>query len=81
VISANTQAGRGIIQFGGNCVHPSDSGKDGEVDELNRLHGTCHNPASVIAVSIGKLPTTRICLCEVRKVATAGIGKTIGRFQ
>lgn len=40
MISADTQAGRGIVQFGGNCVHPSDSGKDGEVDELIRLHGT-----------------------------------------
>jgi hypothetical protein len=81
VISANTQAGRSIVQFGGSCVHPSDSSKNGKVDELNRLHGTCHNHASVMAVSTGKLPTKKVCLCEVRKVAMIGIGKAICRFQ
>ena len=41
----------------GNCDHPSNSGKDGEVDELNRPHGTCHSHALVVAVGTRKLLT------------------------
>jgi hypothetical protein len=45
---AKLQVVSGVID--GNCDHPSNSGKDGEVGELIRPHSTCHNHALVVAV-------------------------------
>ncbi|KAG1728697.1 hypothetical protein EDD22DRAFT_853238 [Suillus occidentalis] len=49
----------GFDAINGNCDHPSNSGKDGEADELNRPHGTCHNHALVAAVGTRKLLTNQ----------------------
>jgi hypothetical protein len=47
------------VVIGGNCIDPGDSGKDGEVDELSKLHSICHNHALVTGLSTRKLPTNK----------------------
>jgi hypothetical protein len=50
---------KGFDAVDGSCDHPSNSGKDGKVDELNRPRGTCHDHALVVAVGTRKLLTNQ----------------------
>lgn len=49
---------KGFDAIDGSCDYPSNSGKDGKVDESNEPHGTCHNHALVVAIGTRKLLTS-----------------------